>query len=455
MQGKKKLILFELNEVPPRILNEFLETTSLKGFKKLRNEGTYFETICKDKGELHPWSTWPTIHRGVNNNLHKINFINQPLEESINYPPVWEILSKNKISIGIFGSLQSYPPLENKFVKFYLPDTFSPSYEAIPKKLEEFQRFNLTMAGENKAISGKIKTKHILQMISLIFKRNFSFKTIFQFTKHLIFELLQKKYKKRRHFFQSILSFDIYFKNLKKYKPEYSSFFSNHVASSMHRYWLDVFPNDFNKIKGNSFNKNTIIEAMKIADIQLNKLINFCDKNDYSLILLSSMGQDKIQRDDLEDLILDSFRKLCNFLNLDFNDYILKPAMQPDICIAAKNESAMFTLLESISKIKDTDQNNLIVKTYGPINLSTNIGLRTTKILNINTKVLYNNELYPLSETGLKLIKRDIGTGYHIPIGIGMAYGSIAERFTKINNPINTTKILPEILSFFNIKDHG
>ena len=92
------------------------------------------------------------------------------------------------------------------------------------------------MAGENKAKAGNIKPKNILQMLNLIFKRYFSFFTIFKFTKHLICELFSKKFKKRRHLFQSILSFDIFLKNLKKYKPEYSSFFSNHVAASMHRY---------------------------------------------------------------------------------------------------------------------------------------------------------------------------------------------------------------------------
>ena len=30
-------------------------------------------------GELHPWSTWPTVHRGVTNETHRINFINQDL----------------------------------------------------------------------------------------------------------------------------------------------------------------------------------------------------------------------------------------------------------------------------------------------------------------------------------------------------------------------------------------
>jgi len=452
MKSKEKLILFELNEVPPRLLNEFLKTTSLKGFKKIKKEGTYFETICRDEGELHPWSTWPTVHRGVNNNIHKINFINQPLEKAKKNPPIWEILSNNKITIGIFGSLQSYPPIKNKFVKFYLPDTFSPTPKAIPIQLEKFQEFNLNMAGANKALSGNITPKNILQMINMIFNRYFSFKTIFKFTKHLILEFFSQKYKKRRHFYQSILSFDIFFKNLKKYKPDYSSFFSNHVAASMHRYWIDVFPEDFNLKKGNSFNKKTVIQAMEIADIQLSKLVGFCDDNNYSLIVLSSMGQDKVFREDIKDLILFSFEKLCNFLNLDFRDYTLKPAMQPDICIVSKNKSAMLSLLDAIFKIKDTNQNNIIVKTYGPVDLSINIGLRTSKILNVNNKIHYGNELFSLTEAGLKLVKIDIGTGYHIPNGIGLAYGNIAKNFTKTQKPLNTVKILPKILDFFEIK---
>ena len=74
---------------------------------------------------------------------------------------------------------------------------------------------------------------------------------------------------------------------------------------------------------------------MRIADSQLNKLIYFCDKNNYSLLVLSSMGQDRVFREDIKDLILISFKKLCIFLDLNPEDYYQKPAMQPDICIVS------------------------------------------------------------------------------------------------------------------------
>ena len=49
--------------------------------------------FTEDDGELHPWSTWPTVLRGVNNNIHNIRFINQDLRCSKFYKPIWEILA--------------------------------------------------------------------------------------------------------------------------------------------------------------------------------------------------------------------------------------------------------------------------------------------------------------------------------------------------------------------------
>ena len=69
---KKKLILYELNEVPIRLINKYIEIKPNSSFKHLLEKGHFTETITHDKGELHPWTTWPTLHRGVNNKYHKI-----------------------------------------------------------------------------------------------------------------------------------------------------------------------------------------------------------------------------------------------------------------------------------------------------------------------------------------------------------------------------------------------
>ena len=117
-----KLIIYELNELPRRLLEYYVNINPNSNFKKLKIIGKDLNTFTTDKGELHPWTTWPTFYRGVDNSQHKITSLNQDINCEEKYPPVWKILLQRDISIGIFGSLQSYPPLKADKVKF---STFS------------------------------------------------------------------------------------------------------------------------------------------------------------------------------------------------------------------------------------------------------------------------------------------------------------------------------------------
>ena len=165
IKGNEKLILFELNEVPKAVIEYFIEKFPNSSFSYLIKNGVFRETQTNDEGELHPWSTWPTLHRGVSNKTHNIKFINQDLSQVSHFPPIWEILIKNKIDVGIFGSLQSYPPIMSNYMKFHLPDTFSPDDDAKPRILNLFQNLNLELANDNKAINRKFKLKNILKFI--------------------------------------------------------------------------------------------------------------------------------------------------------------------------------------------------------------------------------------------------------------------------------------------------
>ena len=176
----KKLIIYELNELPKRLLYDYIKLRPNSTLASILQEGSFKETITSEYGELHPWSTWPTFYRGVDNSKHGIRFINQ--DKNIadnNYPSVWGILSRKNISIGIFGSLQSYPPPKiNKSIKFYLPDTFSPDEKSFPKKLKIFQKFNLSMVSENKAISRNIKIKDLKNFLNCLVNNIIGIKTL-------------------------------------------------------------------------------------------------------------------------------------------------------------------------------------------------------------------------------------------------------------------------------------
>ena len=145
---RRKIIFFEANEIPFKIINDFTTTNADSTLAKILPKSRQCTTVAKDKSELSPWITWPTVHRGVNDELHGIFDFGQDLTNIDKvYPPLWDILMQHGISVGVFGPLHSSPlPVEYEKYNFYIPDTFAKSPECFPNKVEAFQKFNLSMA---------------------------------------------------------------------------------------------------------------------------------------------------------------------------------------------------------------------------------------------------------------------------------------------------------------------
>ncbi|MDC3170813.1 hypothetical protein OA860_00425, partial [Prochlorococcus sp. AH-716-E13] len=426
---------------------------------KIYKRGTFKVTRTKDNGELHPWSTWPSLHRGVPNYEHNIRFINQDLDvANKNFPPFWVDLASSGIDVGIFGSLQSFPPIYGDNYKFYLPDTFSPNEESFPNEIKKFQKFNLKLAGKNKAISGSFDFESMVLFSKLIFFKIIGINSILTAFIHLFKELVNSKYKKRRSLIQPILSFDVFWKHYKKYRPKFSTFFTNHVAGMMHRYWQETFPEDFDLKKDeiDIFNSKSIFKAMDIADEQIGAIIDFCDKNATDLLVLSGMGQESINWGEYqpEIYLADSSIFLKN-LKLTPTEYSLLPSMHPDLVFDCISEKALNRLIESATALTDYDGNKLITLKYAPVGLRVNFSLGTeTKALRKDQKVFNTkNKLEDkIQYYGLKLITRDQGTAYHCPEGILLAYGRNSEHFNfKESKIVDICKIKPKILSFFGV----
>ena len=320
----------------------------------------------------------------VNNTKHNIRFINQDLLASGKYPPIWELLEKDNISIGLFGSLQSFPPIKSKNIKFYIPDTFAPSHDCFPKSIEIFQKFNLLMTNRNKGVA-RGYTKESLSIFFNVFKNlKISSSVIFKIIKQVSLELIFSRYKSRRSLLQPILGFDLFLKLMKNNLPSFATFFTNHVAGMQHRYWGHLFPGgtviDISEV--NSFYANSIIKALDIADIQIRKLLDFSKKNNYTLFILSSMGQDSIMRNEyIPELYLEDFNLLIKESGLELSDYKLMPAMQPDICIKCNSKASLKKLLDMTENIKDSDGKKLLKQIYQPIGLTLNLSLLRSKLL--------------------------------------------------------------------------
>ena len=192
------------------------------------------------------------------------------------------------------------------------------------------------MARDNsRVVSNKIPGKEAINFLMKLPDMGLKFKTATDIAAQLVDERINKWKVVRRRTYQSIIGFDIFYKQLESQKPDFATFFTNHVASSQHRYWAAAFPEDYESLKlGREWIETyngEIIYTMKKTDEMIGRLVKFIDKNpEYSLWILSSMGQQAVEAKEIyTDLFVTNGKKFMDNFDLGTGYYELKPSMVP------------------------------------------------------------------------------------------------------------------------------
>lgn len=445
----KKIIFFELNEVPKKIFKEYIKKYPDSFLKYFLENSTYYDTKAVDKGHLSPWITWPTVHRGVSNIEHKIHDYGQDLSyQNKKFPPIWEYLKKKKLKVGVFGSLHSnFLPKDYKDYSFYVPDVFAPHYSCSPERVKNFHKFQLNMTKKSsRNVKRKLDLKDTIFFLKDAFQNGITISTFIKVFKQLLNETYDYKKSVRRRTIHSLLAFDVFFSLLNEKKPDFCTIFTNHVASSMHRYWEASFPDEFEKLnqseKWYRDYKDEIFYSMSITDIILKKLCKFVNKNQkFELWVLSSMGQSPNKSYKVNNqLLLNHPENFFSNLFINKNEFKIKPSMAPiyvfDICNPKKIKN-----LDLLKHIKINGEN--IKFKIEKKTLFIEIG--QTNIQNYN--LAFKNKYYAFEKFGFK--KEEIqdhsgSSAYHNPDGTLFIYPKEKDfKFNKYlkDNYIPTDKL--------------
>jgi len=442
-----KIICLELNEVPQEIMKEILGKINMKEYKY---KFEFHPTISSDEPHLHPWVTWSSVHRGVNFHNHKIKDINQECSnQDKKYPTLMSQLSKMGYKVGVFGSMHSgsVPSKEFKQYSFFVPDAFSSHDNCKPRSLIGFQRLNLSMSKSSAREVSKDMPKLKIAFYAFLsyIKHPFKGRSFFCIIKQLISEVINPWKKTRRRTLQSDILFDIYMNLLIKHKPDYSNFFTNHLASSMHRFWEAKFPKHYkNNVSSKAWinkYKNEINHAIDSAGYYLSSMMEFVDNNNENqLWILSSMGQAAVE----------NYKKSSFYWKIvDMNKFISSIIFE-DINVK--------TLTQMIPIYSFEADPSLITKIYPKLrdfnpSIDFKISSRTTTTIafTFNKKSYSNNNEYPhffnvekskkFLIKGIEKIKINEHSGssaYHVPEGIFYRYG---KNLSPINDLLNEKNI--------------
>ena len=455
---KKRLVLFELNEVPVRVLDLFVAEFPKSSLAQLLATGAYVKTTSVDSGNLSPWITWPTLHRGVDNTKHGLTSFGQPLQKTGGeFPPIWQLLAANGLSVGVFGSLHSYPiPADTNNYSFYIPDTFASGPECIPTSIAAFQAFNLAMVSESARNVSRNVPMSALAFLPKAWSVGITLKSCWQVVVQLTSEFVQPWKRTRRRSFQAILGFDVFYKLLRGNRPQFATFFTNHFASAMHRYWAARFPEDFDRSEFDDewrqkF-RGEISLAMQQADTLVGKLMQYCAEHEDTILLVtSSMGQAAHDaRRVSTQLVLVEPEVFMREMGMSDGLWEKRPAMVPQFnCVVRPQcEGAFNSALASLSvngQILEyvTQPGGFFSICFGHLNLT-----------DANCNIRLGNKIVPAHSVGLSniSIEDEAGsTAYHIPEGILLAYDPTRSLSKAAAGTVQTTAIAPAICDFFSV----
>lgn len=340
MAGKRHVILYELNEVPWSVVDYYVDKRPSSNLAALIDTGQSLTTIHEDRFHLMPWRTWPTLHNSTYDH-NSFDLGQDPA--TFRGDPIWDVAEKGGLSVGLFGPLQSWPARQFAHGGFYIPDTFSKDSKTYPASLSRFQAFNLAMTTENGFSSDAALDVKALAGTGIdLLRRGLTPKSVRTLVAHLARERKDGRYKSLRPTMQILPGFDLFWRLHREHQPRLSIFFTNHVASMMHRFWGDAMPGyaDTHDYAPDDVYGEFITTAMDLSDRQLGRIRKYIAAHpDAMLVVAASMGQGPVEGKSSDGLfVLEDHTKLVRSLGLQTAELGL--AMYPHVCLAFANEAA-------------------------------------------------------------------------------------------------------------------
>jgi hypothetical protein len=416
----RPVLLLEINEVPWRLIDRALAQPALVATREFFSRAQTYTTMSDDEGELSPWITWPSLHRGINNTQHGIKNLGQDVA-TFRGTPIWQEYRERDLLIGVCGSMQSWPPIDPGRGGFYIPDTFAHDAQTIPRDIEPLQALNLDLVSKNGLVSRRLDILSVRTLRALpLLARRISPKTLVRIAEQLVAERFDRSRKARRAIFQTLLFWDV-FRSLYQPKtaPAFATFFTNHVAGVMHRFWNHVFPQDFPEANSGE-HLATMQFALEVMDDILAQALRWLEQRpDLVVVFASSMGQAAVHREKVGYVAsITDLPALMRCFDMPSGSYKPLLAMVPQIAIDVPNDEKRLRLRAALEGARTKSE--LPLFSVDEVAASLSITILTPKGADGTAGGFSRADglWHTWEQAGVTLNDFADGTGYHIPEGV-------------------------------------
>jgi hypothetical protein len=451
-QRSRKVLLAEFNEITWRIVEPLCAQGRLPVFSQLIDEGVRGSPIAPEvPPNLDPWISWTTLYTGRPQQEHGVRFLEQP-PETVTGPRVWEIAADAGKTIGVFGSIMSWPPRTN-IKGFWVPGTFSPGPETFPAELQPIQELNLTATRQHTPLAEKQENDSLFRRGLQLRKLGLKTSSVFQAISFLVRSRLWSHRHWEKVSLQPLINLDFFEVLYGRYRPDLATFHTNHVAHYQHRYWRSMDSTPFHA-KASSEEVRKFGQAVEFgyraAEKCLRRMMKLVD-DDTVLIVASGLGQQPYVVEDFKEgrqvvriRDINQLIKLCGLTDHCIPLSMMAPQWNlkiPDPVKRAHAEKVLATAwyrnpetrLISFETVADTICLNIFQNNLKPLDLEAPCAFPEA-----GDQRFTLSQFCAVQDTTPK-------EGYHDPVGLMIMTGAGVRKGTHLND-CSTLDIAPTIL---------
>jgi hypothetical protein len=300
-----RLLVLGIDGMDYTVTHDLLENDQLPHILKLIENGVSgpFES---EEPSFSP-ILWTTIASGRGREIHGIDgFYNT--SEHVRVPRIWDILQNEGWSVGLYRWLVTWPPNEN-VNGFLIPDILSRDSQAIPPEYGIINDFRDLIKGQMIRGERKVPLRKIASYAWSILQLGVRGSTLLSLGKTAIshpltlFNDASLRYILMRRTEMEV-NCDLFLQLLRRYQPEFASFYDNSIDMVGHRYWknkdLDQEPVSDKRSKDYSANVPVIY---RWTDNVVGRVIDEISSRCH-IAVISDHGQKGINGDDEDSWVI-------------------------------------------------------------------------------------------------------------------------------------------------------
>jgi hypothetical protein len=242
-KGDRVLVL-ELNELTPALMDRFIAEGHLPEFRRLRDASVACVTDAgEDPPYLEPWIQWVTVHTGLSFADHQVFDLGDGAK--LKAPRVWDMISDAGRTVWVCGSMNATVQSPS-LLGSVLPDPWSPEIRPIPNAtFAPFFDFIRAFVQNHDRGAPQLGLADYMRFGRFMMGHGLSPATIVGALRQLAGEARKKHGAWRRAAVLDDLLWDVFRHEYRRIDPVFSTFFLNSTAHFQHYHWRNLEPDAF------------------------------------------------------------------------------------------------------------------------------------------------------------------------------------------------------------------